>query len=289
MEIRQPVVVAEVGCNHMGDMEIAKRMIVTAKQFCQVDHVKFQKRNPAECLTPQQYAAPHPEPHHSYGATYGEHRERLEFTLEQHRELKRVCEDNGVVYFASVWDVTSAREIVSLQPKIIKVPSACNTNRELLEYLFKSFTGNIHVSLGMTTRQEEDQLIYWAKASGRLQDLVVYCCTSGYPVPAKDVCLLEIVRLKRDYGTQVKAVGFSGHHQGIAIDIASVTLGSDWVERHFTLDRTWKGSDHAASLEPDGLRRLRRDCQVVCRAMTYKPQEILDIEKPQRNKLKRLP
>ncbi len=97
-----------------------------------MDVVKFQKRNPKECLTPEQYAAPHPVPDNAYGATYGEHREALEFDLEEHRRLKELCEECGVVYSSSVWDMTSAREIASLDPQMIKVPSACNTHFEML-------------------------------------------------------------------------------------------------------------------------------------------------------------
>ena len=121
----------------------------------------------------------------------------------------------------------------------------------------------------------------------RQKDLVLYACTSGYPVPAENVCLLEIKRLKNTYGKDVKAIGFSGHHLGIAIDIGALTLGAKYFERHFTLDRTWKGTDHAASLEPDGLRKLARDLRTVDKALTFKQNDILDIEITQRQKLKR--
>ena len=103
----------------------------------------------------------------------------------------------------------------------------------------------------------------------------------------EDICLLEIVRLRELYGKRVKAIGFSGHHLGIAVDSAAVALGAEWIERHFTLDRTWKGTDHAASLEPDGVRKLVRDAKAVYRALTYKREDILDIEKVQRDKLKK--
>src|SRR6185312_10340136 len=116
--------------------------------------------------------------------------------------------------------------------------------------------------------------------------LVVYSCTSGYPVPFPDVCLLEINNLKDHYGSRVKSIGFSGHHPGIAIDIAAYTLGAVWVERHFTKDRSWKGTDHAASLEVPGLQKLVRDLQHTFEALAYKKSEILDIEKVQRDKLK---
>jgi len=118
--------------------------------------------------------------------------------------------------------------------------------------------------------------------------VVLYACTSGYPVPFEDASLLEITRLRDMYGSIVKDIGFSGHHLGIALDSVAYSLGANYIERHFTLDRTWKGTDHAASLEPDGLRRVARDVDAVSRALGYKAKDILDIEEPQRKKLKRL-
>ena len=120
----------------------------------------------------------------------------------------------------------------------------------------------------------------------RANDIVLYNCTSGYPVPFKDVALLEIVYLREKYEKRVKAIGFSGHHLGIAVDIAAYTLGAEYIERHYTLDRTWKGTDHAASLEPEGIRKLVRDLYATFDALNYKVKEILDIEEVQRNKLK---
>ncbi len=254
--------------------------------FCKVDVVKFQKRNPKECLTEEQYNAPHPQPWNSFGKTYGEHREYLEFNIDQHRELKLYCEKFGLIYSSSVWDLTSAKEIVSLNPKMIKIPSACNNHYKMIGWICDNFGGEIHVSLGMTTRREEEELIKFLEDKGRIKDTVIYACTSGYPVPMEDLSLLEIKRLKETYGKLVKEIGFSGHHNGIAMDIAAYTLGASVIERHFTLNRTWKGTDHAASLEPDGLRKLARDLRNAHKALTYKKEEILDIEKAQREKLK---
>jgi sialic acid synthase len=282
----RPKVIAEIGCNHKGDMKIAKEMIFTAAHFCKADVVKFQKRTPVELLTPEEYNTPHPNPINAYGETYGAHREFLEFSLEQHRQLKAWCEESEVVYATSVWDLTSTREIVTLNPALIKIPSATNTHVELLEYLCTNYAGEIHISMGMTTRQEEQDLVAFFEARGRAKDLVIYSCTSGYPVAFEDICLLEITRLRNAYAGRCKAIGFSGHHLGIAADVAAMTLGAEWVERHFTLDRTWRGTDHAASLEPDGLRRITRDLRNVSLALTNKPQEILAVEQVQRDKLK---
>ncbi len=279
-------IIAEVGCNHKGEMEIAHEMIKMAAVFCKVDIVKFQKRNSKDLLTEEEYNSPHPNPVNSYGSTYGEHREYLEFSLEEHKRLKYWCEDFGLIYSSSVWDLTSAMEITSLNPDLIKVPSACNLNFEILDYLCESYKGEIHVSLGMTTHEEEEEIIFFLQKKKRNQDLVIYSCTSGYPVPFEDVCILEIKRLKSKFGDSVKGIGFSGHHLGIATDVVAFTLGAQWVERHFTLDRTWKGTDHAASLEPDGMRRVVRDISNTSKALIYKKEEILEIEKAQRKKLK---
>lgn len=285
--MQSPKIIAEIGCNHKGNIEIAKEMIMTAATYCKVDIVKFQKRCNTELLTPEEYNSPHPNPWNSYGDTYGAHREFLEFSLEQHRQLQEWCNELGVEYSTSVWDLTSAKEICSLRPKLIKIPSACNLNKPMLEYLCDNFEGEIHLSLGMTTKEEEEKIISFFESKTRNKDLIIYNCTSGYPVPFEDICLLEIVRLRREYEKRVKAIGFSGHHLGIAVDSAAVALGAQWIERHYTLDRTWKGTDHAASLEPDGVRKLARDCRAVAKALTYKKTDILDIESVQRNKLKK--
>ena len=284
--MKEAKVIAEIGCNHKGDMAIAKEMIKLAKIFCDADVVKFQKRNNRELLTDEQYNSPHPNPANSYGKTYGEHREFLEFSRDQHSELKKFCEELNIVYSTSVWDLTSAKEMASIKPLFLKIPSACNNNFEMLGWLCENFDGEIHISTGMTTKTEIDELISFFENKKRNTDLVLYACTSGYPVPFEDLALLEISKLSEKYGKRVKEIGFSGHHLGIAVDIAAYTLGAVWIERHYTLDRTWKGTDHAASLEPDGLRRLVRDLKAVNKALSYKKEDILDIEKVQREKLK---
>jgi len=279
-------VIAEVGCNHKGDMAVAKELIMMAATFCKADVIKFQKRNPRELLTEEQYNAPHPNPANAYGKTYGEHREFLELDTDQHKQLKDWCEEFGAQYSTSVWDVGSAKDVMPLNPELLKIPSACNLHFEMLQYLCDNFGGEIHLSFGMTTKEEEEQVVGFFEKNKRAKDLVVYSCTSGYPVPFPDIALYEITRLKKTFGERVKDIGFSGHHLGIAVDVAALTLGATWIERHYTLDRTWKGTDHAASLEPDGLRRLVRDVHNVAQALNYKETDILEIEKAQRDKLK---
>jgi sialic acid synthase len=284
--VKAAKIVAEIGCNHKGEMSIAKELILTAAVYCKADYVKFQKRNNRELLPPEQYDAPHPNPANSYGPTYGAHREFLEFSTEQHRELMTFCADNNIGYSTSVWDVSSAREMASLEPEFLKVPSASNLHWEMLSVLTDEYGGGIQISLGMTTQAEEDQIVAFFERKGRAKDLVLYACTSGYPVAFGDIALKEITRLKGKFDGRVQSIGFSGHHLGIAADIAALALGSEWIERHFTLDRTWKGTDHAASLEPDGLRRLCRDVRNVAEALEFKRDEMLPVEIETRRKLK---
>ncbi|WP_297771198.1 N-acetylneuraminate synthase family protein [uncultured Roseovarius sp.] len=289
-------VIAEIGCNHKGDLDIAKELIRVAAHICKADVAKFQKRHNRELLSREEYDRPHPVPENAYGPTYGAHREFLEFDLDQHRELVAACESNGIAYSTSVWDLSSAKELVSINPTMLKIPSATNQHFELQGYLCEHFEGEIHVSTGMSTREEIAALVAFYKERGRARDLVIYACTSGYPVAFEDICLFEIKSLMEQFGDQVKSIGFSGHHLGIAADVAALAVGRlmeaegkgrfSHIERHFTLDRTWKGTDHAASLEPDGLRRLCRDIANVNKALAFKREDILPVEQVQRDKLK---
>ncbi len=279
-------IIAEIGCNHKGDIEIAKKMITALAEYCRVDAVKFQKRNNRELLSEEEYNTPHPNPYNAYGTTYGEHREFLEFSIEEHAMLKTFCEEKGVIYSSSVWDVTSAKEINALKPQFIKIPSAENMNKGLVQWICDNYQGEIHISTGMTTKEELDRLVEFLKAKDRAKDTILYSCTSGYPVPIEDVCLLEITYLKQKYDGVVKGIGFSGHHNGITLDLGAYTLGANYIERHFTLDRTWKGTDHAASLEADGMNKLVRRIHSLNVALKYKEEDILAIEVPQRKKLK---
>ena len=279
------ILIAEIGCNHKGEIKIAKNMMKVASESG-VKIVKFQKRNNKELLTESQYNKPHPNPMHSYGETYGKHREFLEFDISQHKVLKEYAGELGLIYSSSVWDVTSASEVISLNPKFIKVPSACNNNFDMLMKLRDQYHGDVHISFGMTTKDEELEIVNFFEEKNQAKRLILYACTSGYPVSFEDICMLEIVRLKDTFQSRVKDIGFSGHHLGIAVDIAAYTLGASWIERHFTLDRTWKGTDHAASLEPTGIRKLSRDLIATYKSLTNKGFDILDVEKVQRDKLK---
>lgn len=237
-------IIAELCCNHMGSIDLAKKIIIAAKKNG-ADIVKFQKRDIDEWVQrkPEVYLKPHKNSENSFGKTYEEHRRFLEFNFDQHKELKEFCDELGVSYSSSVWDIKSAKEIISLNPPIIKIAAACNQKYELLDYLCSNYYGEIHVSLGMTLYDEIDEIVNFFEKKGRNKDVVLYACTSGYPVKPSEVCLLEISRLISKYENRVKAIGFSGHHSGTILDVVAYTLGAKFIERHFTLDRTFKGTD----------------------------------------------
>ena len=285
IKYKEPIVVAEIGCNHMGQLDIAYELIDLAKK-AGANFAKFQKRNNKELLTEAEYNSPHPNPVNSYGSTYGEHREKLEFDIQTHYKIKKYCEDVGIGYSVSVWDIISAKEVVELNPEYIKIPSAMNNHTELLSYLADNYSGQIHISTGMTYKKELKSLKELFEKKNKLDKLVIYSCTSGYPIEADEVCLMELFNLKDIFKDDIQDYAFSGHHKGVAIDLAAYTLGTRWIERHFTKDRTWKGTDHAASLEPHGLFKLARDLNNTYKALKFKNDEILEIEKPQRTKLK---
>ena len=278
MDYKEPNIVAELCCNHQGSIDIAKRMIKVAAES-KVTVIKLQKRNNKEFLTTEQYNTPHPNKMHSFGEPYGQHREFLEFTIDQHKELKLYAESLGLKYSCSSFDVSSAKLLISLNLDYIKVPSACNNNNQMLKVLRDEYKGDVHISFGMTNHNEQEFIVNLFEEKSQSHRLVLYACTSGYPVSFENVCLLEIKRLQENFGSRVKNIGFSGHHHGIAVDIAAYTLGANWFERHFTLDRTWKGTDQVFSLEPTGIRKLARDLRATKLALTYKKTEILDIEK----------
>lgn len=283
-----PKIICEIGGNHKGEFELAKEMVKIASNFCDVDVIKFQKRNNRELLSEDEFNKPHPNPEHSYGETYGAHRENLEFNIDQHKELKKYCESFNKIYSSSVWDITSANEIASLNPSIIKIPSAMNLNFPLLSHICKIYNGEIHLSLGMTFEKEIAKIIDFFENKNKLNNLVIYYCKSSYPAYEEKLNLNQISKLKSLYGDKIKSIGFSGHHPGISIDVAAYTVGAEYFERHFTLNRTFKGTDHAASLEPDGLRRLVRNLRETKNALSDWDGNLDEEETVQRNKLKKI-
>lgn len=258
-------------------------MIKMAK-ICGADYIKWQKRNPVESVPKEWHNKPHPNSSNAFGSTYLEHRINLEFTLDQHKELKKVSEEVGIGYSCSVWDMTSADEIKLLNPDFIKIPSAANTHLQMIQMLFDTYKGDLHISLGMMTSQERDNLFnFLEKYPNRYKNrVVIYHTTTEYPCSFDHLYLREIENLKKLF----PVVGYSGHNYGIAADVVAYALGASWIERHFSLDRTSKGTDHAASLEPDGLRRLCRDIVAMQKALNFKEKAMTDVEESQRSKLK---
>ena len=286
---KKPILIAEIGCNHKGDLQIAKQMIEIAAQ-CGADYAKFQKRD-NKFLLGDNFNKPHPVPENSYGKTYGKHRDYLEFSINQHKILQKHCIKNNIKYATSVWEAKSAEELIKSKIPLdfIKVPSACNLDFSLLKVLATKFKKDIHISLGMTTQKEISKIFNFFRKYKRQKKLIFYVCTSDYPSKFSDICLLEIPKLKKKYKNKIKNIAFSGHHLGISIDNVAFALGANIIERHFTLNRTWKGTDHAASLEPEGLRKLKRDLNNTYLSLQEKPKnKILNSEIFQRNKLKRL-
>lgn len=277
--------VAEIGCNHMGQIKLARLMIDQAKQ-AGADYVKFQKRDNKTLLSKKQYNEKHPVPQNSFGKTYGKHREYLEFNINTHKKIFQHCKKKKIKYSCSVWDVESAKQISKISKEYVKVPSATNLNFEVLDFLCSKYFGDIHISTGMTSADEIDSIFKFIKKRNRLKNLVLYSCVSSYPAEYRDVCLLDIKRLIQKYGKYIKAVGFSGHHRGVSIDNTTVALGATWVERHFTFDRSAKGTDHAASLELEGFSKLRSRIDNTMLALNYKPKKILKCEVFQRSYLK---
>jgi sialic acid synthase len=270
----------------MGNLDFAKKMIKVAAESG-ATYAKFQKWDPKVALSEEQYNKPHPNSLQSFGEPYGIHRENLEFSANQHLELKQYCEDQGIKYCSSVFDKVSAEIVVKLTPDFIKIPSQKNLKIDMYDTICKDFEGDIHISSGMTTGEQMDFLLEQIDKRNSLSRVVLYTTTSHYPCQYENLFLLRISEFRERYGDKVKGFGFSGHHNGISADVAAYTLGANFVERHFTLDRTLKGTDHAASLEPQGLAKLCRDLLHAHEALKVRPEKILDVEIEAFNKVKK--
>lgn len=241
--------IAEAGVNHNGSIDLAKDLIKTAAK-AGADAVKFQKRSINDLLIAEALACPYGGPN-SLGKTYGEHRARLELTEEAYWQLSRYAGECGITFLASVWDKPSADFIDSLGVPAFKIPSADLTNLPLLEHV--ALKGKpIILSTGMSILEEVREAVDLIRRYN--EELVLLHCISVYPCEAHEVNLRVMETLKREFGV---LVGYSGHEKtGFAVTEAAVALGAVVVERHFTLDRTMPGPDHAASLDPFGLERL---------------------------------
>lgn len=252
--------IAEAGINHNGSMENAKKLIDMAHEngaHC----VKFQKRTISRILTKDGLNAPYTSDR-SFGRTYGEHKEFLEFSHDQFRELKRYSDEKGIMMTASGWDEESVDFLDTLNVPFFKMASADLTNWPLLEHTAKKGRPMI-LSTGMVDFETVQKTYNFVRQWN--QDLVIMQCTSSYPTPDNEIHLRVIPTYQKEFPDVV--VGYSGHEKGLAITLAAFTMGAKVIERHFTLDRTMKGGDHAASLEEPGLHRLIRDLHILSQAL----------------------
>ena len=246
------IIIAEIGLNHNGSVDIAKQLIdVAVTAGC--DIVKFQKRTPALCLPKHLHDEMRDSP---FGRmTYLAYRERIEFYEEQYHSIDRYCRGKNIVWTASPWDVESVHFLDRFDVPLFKIASATLTNLEVLQEVAKT-SKPVVLSTGMSS------LYQITRAEGVLTtygctDLTLMVCTSTYPCPIEELNLQRIVTLKGNFPEH--RVGYSGHEVGLWTTLAAVALGAQIVERHITLDRTMPGSDHAASIEPHGLIKLVKE------------------------------
>lgn len=245
-------VIAEIGANHGGSVEQAKALIRAAAD-CGVDAVKFQKRENATLYTSDLLNRPYDHVH-SYGPTYGTHREALEFGFEQYQECLDAASGSGVTCFATAFDEASADFLMDLPVPAIKIASGSLTDHRLLAHV-SSMGVPIILSTGGGTMADIDEAVNTLTV--HTEDIAILHCTAAYPCAFEELNLLVITTLRERYKDYV--IGFSGHDNGIAMSLVAYSIGARIIERHFTLNRANKGTDNAFSLEPSGMRKLTRD------------------------------
>jgi len=245
-------VIAEIGHNHQGDLEKAKEMFRVAKE-CGADAVKLQKRDNRSLYTKAGYNRPY-DNRNSFGATYGEHREALEFGRDEYVELRRYAQELDITMFATAWDFASADFLAELEMPVFKIASGDLKSIPLLTYIAQ-FQKPIILSTGGGSM--EDVLRAYEAIMPINPQLAILQCTAGYPCEFEELNLRVITTFRERFPQNV--IGFSSHDNGIAMAVAAYVLGARIVEKHFTLNHTWKGTDHPFSLEPIGLRKMVRD------------------------------
>jgi len=269
-------VIAEIGINHNGDLDLAKRLISVA-HAAGCDAVKFQKRTLDIVYTPEELAKPRES---LFGETNGDLKRGLEFGLAQYRDIAAYCQAIKMTWFASCWDEPSVDFIEQFDVPCYKIASASLTDDALLRYT--RATGKpIILSTGMSSLDEVDHAV---DVLGT-HDLILMHAVSTYPAQYDELNLRCIATLAERYGVPV---GYSGHETGIPSSVAAVALGASCVERHITVDRALWGSDQAASLEPNGIGRLVRDIRLVEQAMGNGVKQVLAREVPIIQKLRRV-
>jgi sialic acid synthase len=253
-------VIAEIGHNHQGDLEKAKALFAEAKQ-AGASAVKLQKRDNRSLFTREMFDKPY-DNENSFGPTYGLHREALEFGWEEYRELQRYAAEVGITFFATAFDFASADFLAEVGVPAFKTASADIRNIPLLRHVAR-FQRPIFVSTGTAT-MEDVQRAYDAIRTINSQ-LCLLQCTASYPAEFADLDLRVIQTYRERFPDVV--IGLSAHDNGIAMAVAAYTLGARVIEKHFTLNRAMKGTDHPFSLEPVGLRKMVRDLRRVRVAM----------------------
>jgi len=274
-------IIAEMGINHCGDMKLAKKIIRAAAK-CGVNFIKGQKRTPSECLTEEQYKRPYDNPN-SFGKTYGEHKEALEFSKEQWNELFIYAKSKGLEIFNTVFDINSANEMEELGQQIYKFGSAETSKHELIKHVM-TFNKPIIISTGMCTMEEVRETMDILKS--HTSDVIIMQCTSTYPCDEADVNL----NVLNTYAVEFpwSQIGLSGHFRSAngGVEAGAVALGATWLERHFTTDRTMKGSDQSASLEQVGMKRVCDTVRNVEEALGTNKKYVLECEEGARKKYK---
>ncbi len=250
VETNHTNVIAEIGINHNGSLDLAKRLI-DAANIAGCDYVKFQKREPDICVPEAQKDKLRETP---WGTIkYIDYKKRIEFGKEEYDEIDRYCKDQGIKWFASVWDLAST-DFMASYTDVGKIPSALITDLELLKYAREKFNFLI-ISTGMSTEDEIEEAVRVGKPD------VIMHTNSSYPSAYEELNLNYIKHLRKKYPDA--AIGYSGHEYGLVTTFAAVTLGANWIERHVTLDRTMWGSDQASSVDPVGTIKLLRGIRIL--------------------------
>lgn len=269
--------IAELGQNHQGSLEIAKRM-VDSLIGTGVSAIKTAKRDIDTCLSEEQKNAPYDNPN-SFGKTYYEHRKALELSKDDFRELKRYSEEKGFDFISSFTDLNSLDFLVEIGIKTLKIASQRMTDYTLLEAAARTLKPVI-ISTGMSSIQDVREAVNVFKDNRKF----LLQCTSCYPCKEEDINLNVLRTYKELF--KVDGYGLSGHHAGIAPDLAAYVMGIDILERHYTLHRHWKGSDHAASLELKGVVNILKYIEQISAAMGSYEKKVLDCELPALKKLR---
>ena len=271
-------VIAEIGHNHQGDVETTKKMIDQAA-FYGANAVKLQKRNNKKLYAPELYNKPY-ENENSFGKTYGEHREFLEFGEKEYKELQAYSEKKGVVFFATAFDLDSVDFLEALNVPAYKIASGDITNYPLLEYI-ASKKKPVIFSTGACDLNEVQAAYHIIKKY--TDKICILQCTAAYPADPKDIHLNVIRTYLEEFPEAI--IGYSGHDNGIVLPVVAYVLGARVVEKHFTLNRSMKGTDHKFSLEPQGMRRMVRDLGRVKEALGSGDKKCYPFERSAKEKM----